>query len=619
MDIHQILNKAETFHRNGELQAAEVHYRKALKHKPNHADALYGLGTIFLQQNEPERAMKYLQSALSLLPDIPEFLFNLAQVEEKLGKFEKAKKTYLEAAFHARSDTIFLLQICKKMINIGMASQALAYLNETGDETPRVSLWKARAHGALGEWYATLKELDRLIHQFPDNGGLWREHSIAAGHLRDYDTAIKSYIFYMAKKQVDAKDLLGLADLYLMARKPRDAKETIQKVFDRRLDNAEANLIAGKCARLEGDYKTARAHFKAAINHRPTFGDAWNVLSEITENSELAALANQCVKLEKDMHCSDKDQTMLAFAAGRAYEKIEHYSDAFKAFDRAKRIQKKIMIEHGAKYQHSEIEDEYNQIIGYYPVGGNFAISKNISLQRPIFIVGMPRSGTTLIEKILGCLEGVEIGGENEALEFVAQRYYREVAKGKRPMPTSLTADILEEMEAAYWHQTPHEGSIVTDKMPHNFRHVGLVKQIFPDAPVIYMKRDPRDVCLSIYSRPFPKAHSYSVDLDWLAHFYAQSERLKDHWKVVFPDLILEVKYEDLIENPIYKTQEIASFCGLDWNIDCLEFHKKQGTSFTFSELQVRKPINKEGIGRWQHYAKHLQPLMGSLNKYAIK
>jgi hypothetical protein len=151
--------------------------------------------------------------------------------------------------------------------------------------------------------------------------------------------------------------------------------------------------------------------------------------------------------------------------------------------------------------------------------------------------------------------------------------------------------------------------------MPHNFRHIGLITQVFPDAPIIYMSRDPRDVCLSIYCRLFPDVHRYAVDLTWLGHFYGASEQLKKHWLTAFPNRILNVAYEDLIENPIDKTKEMAAFCDLDWRPDCLNFHKNTATSFTFSELQVRKPINREGIGRWRNYEKQLRSLIDALKK----
>ncbi len=618
MDINQILDQAERLHRGGKLQEAGICYRNALSHAPENADALYGLGTIHMQQKQPKEALKYLKLATSLLPNVPEFLINLAMVEETLGQIEQAKKTYLHAAYCGQNNTGFLINICKKLITLGLAKKAFSYLDAISEQTPDIYLWKARAQGNMGNWGAALKLLNILTAQFPKDADLWREHSTAAAHLREFNTAIKSYGNYMNNKQANGKDFLDLADLYLMARLPKDAMTTLQKAFKSGVDNAEAYLIAGKCARLSGDYEATKEYLKLAIDRRPTYGQAWQLFFEIADKSELPELIVQCLALEKDKDCSDWDRTNLALAVGKAYEKIGRYNDAFLAFCRANNDHKALMIQRGFEYRHKDIEAESKKIIGYYPKDANYSLSKNISPKRPIFILGMPRTGTTLVEKILGCLEGVDVGGENEAFESVARQYYWEITKGQKPEPVSLNADQLSEMQAAYWRKTEFSGPVVTDKMPHNFRHVGLITQVFPDAPVIYMTRDPRDVCLSIYCRLFPDVHSYAIDLEQIAHFYAESERLKNHWLKIFPGHVLEVVYQELIENPIEKTQEIAAFCGLNWQPACLDYHKQQAASFTFSELQVRKPINRDGINRWRHYEKQLQPLTYALNKYGL-
>lgn len=618
MDIDQTLIQAENLHRNGKLSEARAVYQAVLTRDPEQADALYGIGTVLMQQKHYRQAGDYLQKAVSILPDIPEFLFNLALVEEITGARDKAGKTCLHAARCARNDIDFLIRICQKLIDLGRAQQALSCLTATGKETAQIRWSKVRAHGAMGSWGEALKILTTLTGQFPDDAALWREQSRAAGHIRNYDAAIRAYQTYMAKKQPDGQDFLGLADLYLMARRPGDARDILQKSFEAGLDDAEAYLIAGKCARLAGEYPAARENLEKAIARRPVFGQAWQLLFEILDISELAALADQCAALEKDDRCRDKDRITLALAAGQAFDKTGRHNDAFQAFTRANQAQKTLMAQQGIQYQPAETDAEIKKITDCYPKEGDYNFPKVSSPVRPVFILGMPRTGTTLVEKILGQLAGVDTGGENEAMEHIARQYYHQMRQENKPSPGELTTGELAEMAAAYWQRTSCNGSVITDKMPHNFRHIGLICQIFPKAPIIYMTRDPRDVCLSIYCRHFPDVHSYAVDLRQLAHFYACSERLKAHWKALFPDRILEVVYEDLIDNPDEKTREIAAFCGLDWQPECLDFHKMPGTSFTFSELQVRRPVNRDGIGRWHHYEKQLQPLTDALEKYGV-
>ena len=233
----------------------------------------------------------------------------------------------------------------------------------------------------------------------------------------------------------------------------------------------------------------------------------------------------------------------------------------------------------------------------------------------PIFIVGMPRSGTTLVERILGCLDDVVVGGESEAVEVISTQHYWSLEQGRAVPPRKLQTDSWDSFANEYWRRSTKTGCRLTDKMPHNFWHLGFVRSMFPAAPIIYMRRDPRDVCLSIYTRMFADGHRYACDLEWLGHYYSMSISMMEHWKAVYGDRILEVIYEDLVADPTEQTRDIAAFCDLQWDPACLEFHKQETASFTFSELQVREPINTKGIGAWRNYETQLSPLFDALRK----
>jgi hypothetical protein len=149
--------------------------------------------------------------------------------------------------------------------------------------------------------------------------------------------------------------------------------------------------------------------------------------------------------------------------------------------------------------------------------------------------------------------------------------------------------------------------------MPLNFRHIGLICAMFPEAPIIYMRRDPRDVALSIYSRHFSDGHYYATECANIAHFIGASQRLMAHWKMVYPEHILELEFEQLIARPEPETRRLARFCGLEWQPNCLDFHQRDDASYTFSEAQVREPLNTKGIGRWVRYADMFAPFIDAL------
>ena len=322
---------------------------------------------------------------------------------------------------------------------------------------------------------------------------------------------------------------------------------------------------------------------------------------ELADDEELPSISEQCRKLADAGEGDVRDQASIALTAGRAFEKLENYSEAMRMFDLGNKTHKNILSEQQLAYDPSKAGGITDNIIKSF----NHAPATNSQTNpvTPIFILGMARSGSTLVEKILTGLNGVEAGGENEALEHVIAQYYHNLANGNKPTPLSLKAEEWLDLAEQYWQSTPHTKEVITDKMPHNFRHIGFILAMFPDAPIIYTHRDPRDVYLSIYSRPFPDGHNYACDMDWIAHFYEQSAKLMKHWQKIAPNRILEVKYEELVAKPEQQTKQIADFCKLKWTADCLNFHKRKSQSYTFSELQVRKPLNSDGIGRWQNYS----------------
>jgi len=155
----------------------------------------------------------------------------------------------------------------------------------------------------------------------------------------------------------------------------------------------------------------------------------------------------------------------------------------------------------------------------------------------------------------------------------------------------------------------------LTDKMPNNYHHVGMILSMFPSAKIIQMRRDPRDVCLSIYTRSFPDGHNYACSFDTLAHAYKLCTELMDHWRRIAPDRVIDIHYERLVEDPLSEGKKITTFCGLEWNDKCLAFHEDITSSFTFSEMQVREAIHDQRIGRWKHVQEYLQPLLEALRR----
>jgi Flp pilus assembly protein TadD len=432
--------------------------------------------------------------------------------------------------------------------------------------------------------------------------GLARDY----GLKRDYPTAIKTYESFLKLKEPDSSDLLAYADLLLLARNPDAARQAVDRAMKAGSDLSTAHLIAARCARLSGDYDEARSHLRTAIEKRPAFGDAWQLLLDIESQDELPGLASECARLATDSGDKLRNRVLLAMTSGRAYEKLKEYPLAFEQFQAGNDYQIRDQASRNVRYDESESERLAARAVQTFRGIADTRTDAHPATQ-PIFIVGMPRSGTTLVERILGGLDDVVIGGESESIGVIASQFYWNLEHGRDSDRSGLAGE--------YWRRELCAPCRRTDKMPNNFWHVGLIAEMFPAAPVIYMRRDPRDVCMSIFSRVFSDGHPYATAFESLAHFYRLSVDLMQHWIDAYPSRIIEVSYETLIDNPETETQAIAEHCRLEWVPECLDFHERGGTSFTYSEMQVREPLNRKGIDAWRRYESQLDPLTDALRE----
>lgn len=435
--------------------------------------------------------------------------------------------------------------------------------------------------------------------------GLARDY----GLKRDYPAAIKTYESFLKLKEPNSAELLAYADLMLLARKPDAARQAVDRAMKAGSDLSAAHLIAARCARLSGDYDEARNHLRTAIEQRPAFGDAWQLLLDIESQDKLPDLASECARLASDDNDKLRNRVLLAMTSGRAYEKLKEYPLAFEQFQAGNDYQITDQASRNVRYDESESESLAARAVKTFQ-GPSDDSSRTDPATQPIFIVGMPRSGTTLVERILGGLDGVVIGGESESIGVIASQYYWMLEQGNDCDRTELASE--------YWQRELCTPCRRTDKMPNNFWHVGLIAEMFPAAPVIYMRRDPRDVCMSIFSRVFSDGHPYATRFGSLAHFCRLSVDLMQHWTDAYPSRVIEVSYENLIDEPEVETRAIAEHCGLEWVPECLDFHERGGTSFTYSEMQVREPLNRKGIDAWRRYESQLGSLTDALHQEGL-
>ncbi|HHH42543.1 MAG TPA: sulfotransferase family protein, partial [Gammaproteobacteria bacterium] len=306
----------------------------------------------------------------------------------------------------------------------------------------------------------------------------------------------------------------------------------------------------------------------------------------------------------------------LLFELGSLYDRVGDYDTAFDTYRKANEARHQVLDMHFDADTHSAY---VNAIISNCsrPLLSRHAHCGNSSTV-PVFIVGVPRSGTTLVEQILSNHPQVHGAGELTAIKEIVDALPG-ISATTQPYPgclDSITDQGLASAGSEYVAGlTALNGSVrrITDKMPANFMHLGLIQMLLPRARVIHCRRDPLDTCLSYYFHDFSSPHSYSYRLEDLAVYYQNYLRLMAHWRTVLDIQLLEVQYEDLVSNQESTSRELVEFCGLDWDDACLSFHENRRAVATTSYDQVRKPMYTSSVGRWKNYRAQLQPLISAL------
>jgi hypothetical protein len=307
------------------------------------------------------------------------------------------------------------------------------------------------------------------------------------------------------------------------------------------------------------------------------------------------------------------DRIALHFSLGHIYARLSEHERSFQHYLKGNALQRQTTA-----YDEAMWLDVLGRIPKIFTPEFMAARSGygNPSAQ-PVFIVGMPRSGTTLVEQILAGHPRVHSCGEIKHFAFslfaLKGTDYPENIK-------DITPDEIGELARAYLEKVtpfvPVTAQRFTDKMLTNLHNAGLIHLALPNARIIHVRRDPIDNCLSCFTQDFLEGHPYASDLAELGRYYRALERVAAHWRRILPaEVMLDVQYEEVVANLETQAERIVAFCGLEWDDACIDFHKVERPIFTASAAQVRQPIYQSSVGRWRVYADQLKPLLEALGQ----
>ena len=399
---------------------------------------------------------------------------------------------------------------------------------------------------------------------------------------------------------------LRLGNAYAALGRFEQARESYEATLRLDPSAAGAHYNLGNTLRVLGDFDGAVKSYERAIRLTPDFAAAHFNLSSIKTYRRDDPQIRKMRSLLKRRDLPAQSEMVLNFALGKALDDCGEPDRAFPHFVRGNRAQRAIKPYDAVK-QRALFADIR---ACFQPDTVPAAPEAAPRSPRPVFIVGMLRSGTTLVEQILGSHPQVHAAGELGLVSAAAQRHLG-------PRPGAITPERMGAFRDAY-----HDGlarlraqaPVVTDKMPHNFLWVGFILRAMPEARVVHVMRDPRATCWSIFSHCFPTPEGgFDNDLTDLAEFYRLYADLMQFWRGLFPGRILDLRYEDLVADQEAETRRLLKFCGLDWDPACLEFHRTKRPLLTASGAQVTKPIYKGSSQAWRKYERHLGPLLSGL------
>lgn len=574
-----------------DFPGAIAHFRTALGIQPGAARIMVHLGATLLEWGRVAEAEDTLRRVVRKAPELAEAHFLLGRVAESTKSSDEALAHYGDAIRRNPSHAEALRRAGDILSELGRFVDALvAYRQALDIRATDGALW-ARAG-------STLHALGRVQEA--------EEHCRKAVALNPGD--------------IDARVALGKARADRGF--PEDAEECFKTALRMRPAYLPGRLALLTLMEQTGQEKAARSQVEELLVNIPGHPHLLNLKGRLsrTEEEVRDAVTRIEERLNSGLPMGKSFECMLHFTVAGLHDKMGNFEAAFRHFQIGNDYRKTLKPYSKAR---AEARFERQQSVFTAELLRN-APRAAISDDRMVFIVGMPRSGTSLVEQILASHPHVYGAGELWELELVLRRG---IGEGRETPPyphylPGLDPEGLERLAQAYLTALPKAAGNavrVTDKMPHNFEHVGMIPLLFPNARIIHCRRDPRDTCLSCYTQNFVEGNAYSYDLANCGHFYRQYHDLMKHWKQVLNYPFLELHYEDLVTAPEPTVKGLLDFCGLEWDDACLRFHENRRVVHTASYRQVKEPFHTRSVGRWRAYEPFLAPLLGELGDLAEK
>ncbi len=593
----------------GKLEEAVEAYRQVIQLNPKSAGSYFNLGVAQQEQTLLDDAVDSYTKALSLDSKICDAYFNLGVISSKRDGQDDAVAWYRKALRCNPRHEGALVSLADILRTQDALDDAVTYLSEAIAINPK----SFEAHMLFGNILKDRGESEKVVEAFRQateiNPKSKEAHNNLGLALRDQGRMAEAIASLRCALNIDPDYTDGLYNLgraYEMNGDLDEAESAYQHVLEIDSQYLEAIFRLGIVCNDRGDKEEALACFRRVLSIDPESSKAYQVIAKTKKHTEYDAEIAAMESLHGKEGNTVEQNKGYAFGLAKAYEDLGEYEKAFEYMREGNQLKR-------TTFNYS-IEQEQGIFDGIKKVFDrdllNASVVTGVQDKTPIFIVGMPRSGTTLTEQILASHPQVYGAGELVYMDSIISQ----LREGK-----NASYSLRQTNEAVFLQiGTEYMGRIraldaeaprITDKMPHNFLNIGYIRKALPNAKIIHCRRDPMDNCLSIFKQEFAGSLSFAYDQEELGRYYLLYEDLMRHWHEAMPGIIYDIQYEELVADQESQTRKLLEYCGLPWDDACLSFHKTERRVATASFTQVRQPIYRDSVQLWKRYERQLEPL----------
>jgi len=634
--------------KKNEFNLAEKQLSEILKKFPNDPNALRLSGVSSLEQEKPEVALIPLQKAIRVAPKFLQAHENLAQAWTQLGDLNKAEVCFKKCLELDASNFSNWKALGDVLSDQGKDEEAdKAYKNAISTDKKYLDLQKAMSQvqkGNLGEAEKIYREIlsddpnnvdalrllallasrtgavDQAINMLenctkiaPDYALAWENLAKMYRQKDDPDSLQKAAFCFRKATELRpnwAEGWAGLGTMQTRSSQHEEGIESYKKSIELKANQPRVHLSLGHVYKTTGNQEACISSYNEAISFDNNFGEAyWSLANLKTYKFSGEEISTMEKKVELT-EVPEREKVHFLFSLGKALEDMGNYDESFEYYKRGNDLNR------GRTTYDPKAIEALSERLKQFFTEERFHENKDFgnNSNSPIFIVGLPRSGSTLIEQILASHSKIEGTMELPNIMNIARKLgnstkdrtaYPEVIENLQGSDlTNLGKSFIDDTQFL---RTGKQYFI--DKMPNNFSHIGLIKLILPNAKVIDARRNPMDTCFSCFKQLFARGQAFTYDLSEIARYYVNYVNLMDHWDKVLPGYVFKLQHEDLINNQEGVTRDLIDFCEVDFESSTLEFYKTKRAVKTASSEQVRQPINTKGVNQWKNYEAHLKDL----------